>query len=226
MDKIIKYHEAQKNKGVRQIFLNNLLKLHPNNSVSRLVYDDGTKFKELLNSKFKKGQLSSENYEELTSPAKKNNGTDIRLAFCARGNIGTGVKSPIFVMPACFRLSFENFCSAIVDHEYIHASHIKEGIKIGKGEEYNYLVATSFNQDTVLDLDESIAYYNTLLKAIEKNNLSDFIDGTSEILEEFTVKLKGIKKFTSVAEESAVKKQIIKNEDVLEKYQSIKKQNT
>ncbi len=118
-------------------------------------------------------------------------------------------------MPACFKISFQDFTSTLIDHEYIHAEHVKFGIKFDKHNEYNYLMWSEYSVDTVLLLDESIAYNVTLIKAREKKNHSKFIEDSKNILQKITTELKKISKYTSVAEENAVKSQIQKNEKVL-----------
>ncbi|MEK6933755.1 MAG: hypothetical protein AABW75_02660 [Nanoarchaeota archaeon] len=113
-------------------------------------------------------------------------------------------------MPFCFSLFFEDFCSILLDHEYIHAEHAKLGIKFREGLEYNYILTSSFDSEILLDLDESIAYCNMYLSAISKGNSSKFIKNCLDILKNITGRLEKKKSFTSVAEECVVKYQIEK----------------
>lgn len=214
MDMKESFQEAKKDEVKREHFLKLFLTNYPNKAVSRLTYNESQAFKKFLKSQVNKGKLTEENYNSLLVSLDNRDDAD-KVAFCARANMGIGMKSQIFIMPAAFKLSFDNFVSAIVDHEYIHAEHVKNGIMFKPGLEYSYLVTSSFDPEIILNLDESIAYCVTISKALGRNNNSSFINGCVEILEDLTKELEKKRKFTSVAEESAVKIQISKNKQVL-----------
>lgn len=205
--KNIDYSEAQKDESVRQKFLNKFLKNNPGKGVSRLVYDkEGQAFEKFLEGLKDKGQIFEKNYKNILKSSKEHEGIDMDLlAFCPRSNIGRGIESRIFVLPACFSLNYENFISVLVDHEYIHAKHVKEGIILKEGLEISYLNQQQFNPQVLLMIDEVIAYNNTIEKAKEKNNNSKCIKGAQDNLEEFKKNLRKIKKFSSIVEEAVVK---------------------
>lgn len=201
------YIGAQKDESMRQEFLNQFLKDNPEKGVSRLAYDkEGKAFERFLNVLKEKGKISKKGIKNMLKSHKEHEGTDIDLlAFCPRSHIGRGIESKIFVLPACFSLNYENFISVLVDHEYIHARHIKEGIRLKEGLEISYLNQQQFNPKVLLLIDEAITYNNTIKKAKEKNNNSEFTKSFYDNLEEINKNLRKIKKFTSTVEEAVIK---------------------
>jgi len=210
------YNQTQKNESLKQIYLNQFLKKYPSKNVSKIIYNKKENFKEYLKLLKNKEKITEKNYKDIIKSFEKNKETNIELfAFCPRGFIGRGISSKIFVNSICFQLDFEDFLSIIKDHEYIHARHIKEGIKLKNKLEISYLNQNNFNQKILLLLDESIAYSNTIQKTIKKNNFSPQMKETIKIFKEIQKKLKKISKFNSVIEESAIKFQIKENLNVL-----------
>ena len=206
----IDYKEAQKNASLRQVFLDEFFKRHRGKGVSKLIYDrNGNAFRNYLDRLKEKGHIAESNYESIVESSKEHEGKGIDLlAFCPRGSIGRRIDSPIFVTPACFKLSEEDFRSVVVDHEYIHANHAKEGIELREGLEVSYLNQEFFSQEVLLLLDEAIAYANMIRKAIEKRDLTRQMKENVEALRQIHKKLQDIEKFASATEEAAVKEQI------------------
>jgi hypothetical protein len=216
-EEIVKgYVDAQNGRSKRGDFLDQFFKDNPSKSVSKLVYDEDQKeVRKYLGEKVKSGEISEENLLELLDSINNQEDELDMLAFCLRGPMGLNRRSIIFIMSHCFRLGFEDFISTIVDHEYIHAKHVEKGIIFRKGLEYNNLVASSFDPDVLLDLDESIAYCNTIEIAFSKKHNSKFIGDCKDTLKKITNKLKELNDFISTSEKSTVEFQIVKNEEVL-----------
>ena len=209
------YKQAQEDEFFRQEFLNQFLKKYPGEGVSHLIYHTQESFEKFLNSLRKKG-VSEENIKHLLDSSKMHKGTDISLfAFLPRSNLGTGKKSQIFVTTDCFNLNYKDFISVLVDHEYIHANHVKQGIILKRGLEISYLNFQYFNPSIVLLIDECIAYQNTLIKAIKNRNLSSQIKSAIRTFKEYNDKLKKFHEFKSSAEEAAVKFVLEKNDEIL-----------
>jgi hypothetical protein len=133
--------------------------------------------------------------------------------------IGRGMIYPIFVRPKCFELEFWDFVSVILNHEYIHARHKKEGIVLGDGTLLTYLnLVNFFNDHTVYLLSESIAYGNELAVALKEGKLSKFIlNSTFKNFQEVHEMLIQMNRFQSYKEEQAVRLQIDDNLNLLKK---------
>ncbi len=223
--KEITYNEAQEKESLRQDYLNQFFKKYPEKSVLRIVYNKNEgNFKKHLNALKIKGKITEKDYNKLIKSFKKHEGTDMNLfAFCPRGEVGKGISPKIFVNPVCFKLDFMDFVSILVDHEYIHAKHVKEGIKLKEGLEISYLNQNFFTPEVLLLLDESVAYINTIEKAIERDNLSPQIKELIKAFRKIQEELQSINKFNSVIEEASVKFQIKNNLRALQKYSEAEK---
>ena len=166
----------RKTEELRQPYLDSLLKGCPP-SVDNIVYDNtGEKSDEYLSGLVDKGLADKEIADKHTGLAPKR-----RPHMVVVGTpqiLGRGLKQPIFVSDAAFRVyGVESlFLNVLIDHECVHASDFMNGITVNSLD-ITYRDVDEFNPFTCITLMEYHAF-NVQIARLQKRNITrrDFID--------------------------------------------------